>query len=79
MEQRLREQPTNDLPKLQPIPWVRTNLDTINDPLLCLQTGSQNYCLLREDTRQHMEKDTEIHSQTLDRGQEVLWKCWGED
>ena len=25
MEQRLREQPTSDWPKLKPIPWTRTN------------------------------------------------------
>ena len=79
MEQRPMEQPTNDLPKLRPIPWARTSLDTNNDPLLCLQTGSQHYCLLRDFTKQQTETDTKIHSQTLDRGQGVLWKYWGKD
>jgi hypothetical protein len=38
MEQRLREQPTNDWPNLRPIPRERANLTLINNTLLCLQT-----------------------------------------
>ena len=40
MVQRLMEWPTYDCPNLRPIPWKRANTDTINDILLCLQTGA---------------------------------------
>ena len=45
-------------------------LDTINDTLFCLQTGSQHNCPPRGSTQQLMERDTETHSQTLDGAQE---------
>ena len=40
MEQRLKEWPTSDGPNLGSIPWVGTNLYTITDAMLCLQTGA---------------------------------------
>jgi hypothetical protein len=38
--QRLREQTTNYCPNLRPNLYEWPNLDTINDTLLCLQTGA---------------------------------------
>jgi hypothetical protein len=40
MEHRWREQPTNDWPNLDPPHGRKPTPDTINDSLLCLQTGS---------------------------------------
>ena len=44
----------------EPIP------DSINDTLLCLQTGAQHNCSLRDSTQQLIETDAETHSQSLD-------------
>jgi hypothetical protein len=40
MEQKLKETPSNDQPKLGPIPWTGTKPDTIADARLWLQTGA---------------------------------------
>ena len=74
MEQRLRQQLTNDFPNLRPFPCERVNLDTISDTLLCLQTGIQHICLLRGCMQQWMVVDAETHSQTSGRAQGVFWK-----
>ena len=63
MEQRLREEPTNNRPKLRPFPWQVPITNTINDILLCLQTGA--CCPLRDSTYQLTRTDTDIHSETV--------------
>jgi hypothetical protein len=64
----------------EPIP------DTINDTLLCLQTGSWHNCPLRSSTQQLTKIDAETCSQTLDKSSgshvEPVWeriKGPGED
>jgi hypothetical protein len=58
-----------------------SSLDTINDILLCLQTGAWHNCPLWGYTQQLMETDAEIHNQTVGETLGILWKSkakhWG--
>jgi hypothetical protein len=51
--------------------------NTINDILLCLQTGA--CCTLKGPTQQLTLRDTDTHCQTVDRAWELLWKNWRKD
>jgi hypothetical protein len=50
------------------------NPDTINDILLCLQTGAKYNCLLRGFIQHEMETSAENHSQASGQAQGILWK-----
>lgn len=47
---------------------------TVNDTLLCLQTGAKHNCHLRGFIQQRMETDADSHSQTLGGAWGILWK-----
>lgn len=53
------------------------NPNTINDTLLCLQTGTFHNCLLRGSTQQPLERDAETHTQTLGEAQESYKRVAG--
>ena len=69
---------TNNIPNVTPIPLTPIP-ETVNDTLLCLQTGTKYNCPLRGSLKYLTEIDADLHSQTLERGQGLLWKNWGKD
>jgi len=79
IEQKMSEWSNNDCPKLRHIPLARKSSYTVNDTSLCLQSGIYHNCLLRFFIKQPMESDTEIHIETSDEAQRVLWKIWEKD
>ena len=53
--------------------------DTINDILLCFQTGVWHGCPLRASTQELTRTDADIHSQILDGAWGLLWKSRRKD
>jgi hypothetical protein len=62
MDQKLREQPTNDYPNKILANVRDPTPDTINDTLSCLLTEALHNCLLRSFIQQEMETDEETHN-----------------
>ena len=65
IEQWLKEWPTKNWPNVRPIHGQAPIPNTINDTLLCLQTGAN--CPLRGSTQQLTQADIDTYSQAVDK------------